>query len=184
MPEDEPAEAAAPEPAAPAPAAAPKRRPAPRPQKKSGAGRAIAWAAMLVVVVALGAGAYFGRNQIVAQFPQFEPVYTVLGIPVVRPGPTLEISLAAPEDTLRDGDRVVLLRGTVKNISNRKQRVPRLRARLTGQDDAVLLEWEFEAPKAELDAGATVDFTTEAVNPPQEGRNLTINFVQMPEESS
>ena len=145
---------------------------------------AIAWIILLLIVVGIAAGGWFGRNQIVAQFPQFEPVYTVLGIPVVPPGPSLELRLAEPQSTTRDGDRVVVLRGSVTNVSDRKQRVPKLRARLTGQDGAVLLEWEFEAPKTELDAGAAVDFATEAVNPPREGQSLTINFVQDTEEAS
>ena len=179
MPEEDPpppVEAAAPPP--------PRRRPAAPAKGKSRTGMAIAWIILLVVVVGIAAGGWFGRNQIVAQFPQFEPVYTVLGIPVVPPGPNLELRLAEPQSTTRDGDRIVVLRGSVTNISNRKQRIPKLRARLTGQDGAVLLEWVFEAPKAELDAGAAVDFATEAVNPPEESQSLTINFVQDGEETS
>lgn len=180
MPEEDPpaateVEAVEPPPPPPPP---PLRKPRPQPKAKGGRGMTVAWIVLAVVVVGLAAGAWFGREQIVAQFPQFETAYAALGIPVVPPGPTLELSLAEPKATVRDGDRVVLLRGSVTNISDRKQPVPKLRARLTGQDGAVLLEWEFEAPKAELDAGAVVDFATEAVNPPSEGQNLTINFVQ------
>lgn len=186
MPEEDPppppvaAEAAE----APPPPIQPRRRPAAPAKGKSRMGMAIAWIILLLVVVGIAAGGWFGRNQIVAQFPQFEPVYTVLGIPVEPPGPSLELRLAEPQSTTRDGDRVVVLRGSVTNISDRKQRVPKLRARLTGQDGAVLLEWEFEAPKTELDAGGAVDFATEAVNPPREGQSLTINFVQETEEAS
>ena len=137
-----------------------------------------------MVLLGVFAGAWFGRDQIVAQFPQTETVYAALGIPVTPPGPTLQLRVIAPEESYRDSDRVLTFKGTVVNISNRKQMVPKLQARLTDQEGTVLLEWEFQAPKGQLDAGAAVDFATEAVNPPREGQNLTIKFVKDEEESS
>ncbi|NIA68424.1 DUF3426 domain-containing protein [Pelagibius litoralis] len=182
MPEDEPPEAVEAAPAEsesipPPPLRPPQRRPAPK-KAKARRGGAIGWLLLLLFLLGLVAGAWFGRDQVVAQFPQTEPVYQALGIPVMPPGPTLELRVADPKSTVREGDRVILLRGTVTNISTRKQSVPKLMARLTGKDGEVLLEWVFEAPKAELDAGGEVEFATEAVNPPSEGQNLTINFVK------
>ncbi|WP_299395807.1 DUF3426 domain-containing protein [Pelagibius sp.] len=178
MPEEEPP-AAAPEPAEPPPPPPPlpKRRAAPAKAKaRNSAG--LGWLALLAVLVALFAGAWFGREQIVAQFPQFETLYATLGVPVTAPGPTLELRVGEPRVTQRDGDSIILLSGSVTNITDRKQTVPKLRARLTDGEGAVLREWEFEAPRAELDAGAAVDFATETVDPPAEGQNLTITFVQ------
>ncbi|WP_420345412.1 DUF3426 domain-containing protein [Pelagibius sp.] len=178
MPEEE-APAAAPEPAEPPPPPPPppRRRPAPAKSKaRNSAG--LGWLALLLVLVALLAGAWFGRDQIVAQFPQFETLYAALGIPVTAAGPTLELRVGEPRVTQRDGDSIILLSGSVTNITTRKQTVPKLRARLTDKDGEVLREWEFEAPRTELDAGAAVDFATETVNPPSEGQNLTITFVR------
>lgn len=171
--EEQPAAAAAEEPDPPPPprAAAPKKR-------KAKPVLAFGWLMLLIFVVGLGAGVWFGREQIVAQIPQAETLYGLLGIPVGDSGPTLELRVAAPTSTLRQGARVIVVNGAITNLTERKQPVPKLRARLTDKDGAVLLEWEFEAPKAELDAGAAVDFSTETIDPPREGQHLTINFVK------
>ncbi len=185
MPEEEPPAAVVAEPPPPPPSAPkPPRRPPARAKKGGKSGVALGWVALLVVLLGAVAGAWFGRNEIVAQFPQTETVYAALGIPVTQPGPALELRVVAPEESDRDGDRVLTFKGSVVNISKRKQVVPKLQARLTDQNGAVLLEWEFQAPKGELDAGAAVDFATEAVNPPRDGQNLTIRFLEDGEESS
>lgn len=164
----------------PPPPLPPRRRPVPT-KEKTKRGGAFGWLLLLFFLLSLVAAAWFARDQVVAQFPQTEPAYQALGIPVTPPGPSLELRVAEPTSVVREGDRVILLRGSVTNISSRKQAVPKLMARLTGQGGEVLLEWVFEAPKAELDAGSAVDFATEAVNPPSEGQNLTINFVKAEE---
>ena len=176
MPEEEQSAAAATE--EPDPPPLPPRRAAAPKKRKGKPLLAIGWLVLLIFIIGLGAGVWFGREQIVAQIPQAETLYGLLGIPIGDSGPTLELRVAAPTSTLRQGARVIVVSGSVTNLTERKQPVPKLRARLTDKDGAVLLEWEFEAPKAELDAGAAVDFSTETIDPPREGQHLTINFVK------
>lgn len=182
MPEDE--AAAAPPPGVEdesrpiPPKLAARRQAAAAKNKKGGGGSMVGWLVLLFFLLGVVAASWFARDEIVARFPQTETVYAALGIPVTLPGPTLELRVDDPRSVVREGDRVILLEGTVTNITRRKQAVPKLKARLTDGEGAVLLEWVFEAPKAELDAGAEVDFITETINPPDEGQNLTINFVK------
>ncbi len=82
MPEEEPPVAVDAEPPPPA-APKPPRRPPAQAKKGGKSGVALGWVALLVVLLGAVAGAWFGRNEIVAQFPQTETVYAVLGIPVV-----------------------------------------------------------------------------------------------------
>lgn len=184
MPEDEAAAPpeqpeAAEEKAKPVPPRlAARRQAAAAKNKKRGGGGMVGWMALLFFLLAVVAASWFARDEIVARFPQTEVVYAALGIPVTLPGPKLELRVNDPRSVVREGDRVILLEGTVTNITRRKQPVPKLKARLTDGEGIVLLEWIFEAPKTELDAGAEVDFVTETINPPDEGQNLTINFVK------
>ncbi|MGF1594120.1 MAG: DUF3426 domain-containing protein [Kiloniellaceae bacterium] len=173
MPEDDPrAAVAAAEASVPPP---PRRRPA-QPPKKKGGGLALGWILLLLLVAGVAAGGWFGRDQIVAQFPQLADLYALAGIPVAAPGPVLQLSDVTLDSEEVAGDTVITVRGRVSNISDRKQDLPTLRARLTDSGDQVLAEWTFEVPQGQLDAGAAVSFRTETRNPPEGAQNLSITF--------
>lgn len=173
MPEREPAAAAAavaddlPPPV--------RRRGAPPPRRKSGA-LALGWLLLLLFVGGVAAGAWFGREQIVAQIPQMADLYALAGIPVAAAGPSLRLSEVTLESAEIAGETVITVRGVVTNISDRKQAVPLLRAQLTDQAGTVLAEWSFDPPRGELDAGASASFETQTRSPPEGAQNLSITF--------
>jgi predicted Zn finger-like uncharacterized protein len=154
----------------------PRRRPPP--PRKRGRGTLAGWILLLLFIAGIAAGGWFERDRIVAQFPQFADLYALLGIPVTPPGPVLsliDVDLTSKEI---EGETVITVHGVVSNISDRKQQVPTLQARLTDSAGAVLAEWTFEAPQSELDAGASVAFETDIKNPPKGAQNLGITFVE------
>jgi len=180
MPEGDPrvvaAEAEAPPP--PPPAATRRRRPPPPPAKKSRA-VLVGWVLLLLFVVGAAAGGWFGRQEIVAQFPQLTDVYALVGVPLAPAGPTLDLSddVDIVSDEI-EGDTVITIRGEITNISDRKQQIPTLRAQLTNADGEVVAEWTFEPPQSELDAGAALTYETGTKNPPEGARDLGITFVE------
>ncbi|GAB4228068.1 MAG: zinc-ribbon domain-containing protein [Kiloniellaceae bacterium] len=173
MPDNDPRAAVA---AAPPPP--PARRAAQPPKKKKSRAALVGWILLLFFIGGLVAGGWFERQRIVAQFPQLADVYALLGVPVDPPGPVLKLSDVALDRDVVEGDTVIIVRGVVSNISDRKQEVPSLRAQLTNGSGEILAEWTFEVPQAELDAGGSVAFETETKNPPEGARDLNISLVE------
>lgn len=166
--EDEVSDAAVPPP--------PRRRPASPPRKKGGA-LAVGWLLLLLLVGAVVVGGWLERERIVAQFPQLADFYAMAGVPVTAPGPTLRLSDVTTQSTQIEGSTVITVRGTVANISDRKQVLPQLRAQLTNAAGTVLVEWVFDAPRDELDAGDSTAFETETRNPPEGAQNISISLI-------
>ncbi len=171
MPEDDPRAALAEEPTPPPI----RRRPAPPPRKR-GYGTLIGWILLLLFVGGVAAGGWLERERIVAEFPQLRDVYALLGVPVEPPGPIFKLGEVKTERSEADGDTVIVVRGVVSNISDRKQSLPPLRVQLTDSAGAVVHEWSFEPPQKELDAGGVVAFESQTRNPPDTAQNLNISI--------
>lgn len=154
----------------------PRRRPPP-PKKKRG-GVAVGWLLLLLLIAGAGAVGWFERQRIVTQFPQLADAYVLLGVPLEAPGPTFELSGVTVESDVVAGETVVTVRGQVANISDGKREVPALRAQLLGGDGEVVVEWLFEAPQSELDAGGVVAFESQTKNPPPEAQGVSVSFAR------
>lgn len=170
MPQEDPRSTAAEPP--------PPRRPAPPKARKRGRGVMVGWILLLLLIAGFGAGGWFGRQEIVDQVPQMADVYALIGVPVTLPGPVLELSELVTSSEVIGGETVIIARGVVSNVSERKQTVPSLRAQVTDRDGKVVAEWTFEAPQSELDAGAVLAFQTETKNLPEGAQNLSVTFVE------
>lgn len=173
MPEEDPRTAAA---ELPGPPPRPQRRPAPV-KRRSGRGAAAGWVLLLLFVAGLGAAGWLERGRIVAEFPQMAEAYALVGLPIEPPGPVLQLNNVDLSSEVVEGTTVIIVRGVVSNISERKQAIPPLRAQLTDSAGEVLAEWTFDSPQTELDAGSAVAFQTETRNPPDGAQNLSISFV-------
>lgn len=172
MPENDPRAAVA-EPLGPPP----RRRTAPPPvQKKKRGGVVAGWLLLLILIGGVAAAGWFERQRIVAQFPQMADAYALLGIPVAQSGPMLDLKVAVDSGVV-NGETVVTVSGVISNISDRKQRVPQLRAQLVDGEGQILKEWIFDAPQSELDAGGSVEFASETRNPPAAAQNVSVFFV-------
>lgn len=154
-----------------------RRRPPPPPRKRSSA-VLVGWMLLLLLVGGVAAGGWFERERIVAEFPQLHDAYALLGIPVTPPGPALDLKVLPPTSDVVAGDTVITVRGTVTNISDRRQPVPQLRAQILSGAGDVLSEWVFTAPEGELDAGGNVGFETQTKNPPDDAANISVFFVE------
>ncbi|HEX9791340.1 MAG TPA: DUF3426 domain-containing protein [Kiloniellales bacterium] len=171
--------AAKPVPAPEAPPARSRRgpRPPPKPEARPGSSaRMLGWILFLAVIGGLGAGLYFGREQVVALVPGAANLYQMAGLGPPHPGVALELRDVRTVRRVVDGAQVVVVEGLVANMTDEPQAVPLLRASLTDAKGTELETWTFAASSTTLPASGSTDFETIAKNPPSEGRIL-IDFV-------
>lgn len=171
-------EVPAPEVPAPAPARRERRRPPPRPAPAPrGRGVMFGWLLLLIVALGLAAGAYFGRERIVAAFPAASELYELVDLAVIPPlGEGLEFREVKTERRTVDGESVVVVEGLVVNVSNAPRAVPRMRASLMDSAGKTVEQWTFNAARTNLPPGAETRFETTTGNVPKNG-NLSIDFV-------
>ena len=139
----------------------------------------IAWVALLVFVVAVGGIAWFGRDALVAQFPEAARLYAKLGIDTSKParvGEGLELQDVNSFKRDVDGTRTLMIEGAVVNVSGEERPVPALRAVITDADGGQVTEWTFTADSERLSPGGRARFET-STEDPELGANLSLIFV-------
>lgn len=142
------------------------------------------WAGLAGFVLILLLSATLGRNQIVAALPETEKLYALVGLGPSQPevaeelpiGEGLELRDVTSVRRLVDGQRMLLIEGSIVNISDEPRPVPHLRAVVTDADGVELTKWTFAAEGADLEPGAETRFKTTTENPPSQG-NLSLIFV-------
>lgn len=135
------------------------------------------WLFFLAVAGSLAAGAYYGKDRIIAAVPAAAELYALIGKPAgPHAGDGFELRDVKSVRRLIDGKRVVVIEGTVANISETQRDVPRLRASVTDETGTKVDEWDFSANIENLPPGGVTRFRTTTRNAPREG-NLGIDFV-------
>ena len=161
------------------PCAPHRRGPQPRaelPPRASGRRIAVGWVLFFAVVGALAAGAYFGKAQIIAALPAAAELYRLAGMPVEpRVGEGLELRDVRSVRRLVDGQRVVVIEGSIANISDIPRDVPQLRARVLDPTGAEVDQWVFSPNTKSLPPGGVTQFETSTRNAPREG-SLGVEF--------
>jgi len=147
--------------------------------RKASTGLLVGWGVLAVLVGGVIAGGLVARDTIIEVAPQSEKVYHLLGlIPEEVPGEGLALEDVNSIRRKVGDDRVLVLTGEVANVSQKIRRVPRLRASLTDSSGQELAFWLFSVEETELEPGARARFETSTENPPVDGTQLSIGFVQ------
>ena len=140
----------------------------------------IAWIALVVFVVLVAGLAWFGREALVAQFPEAARLYAKLGIETTSParvGEGLELQDVNSFKREVDGTRTLMIEGSVVNVSDMAQSVPALRAVITDAEGSQITEWTFTADSETLPPGGKASFAT-STEDPERGVNLSLIFVE------
>src|SRR5262249_19064690 len=131
------------------------------------------------VLIALVLGvAYYGRQRIVAQWPQAEQLYELVGLRATPPGAGLELSNITTVVRDVDGQNVMFVEGDVFNGTEKPIAVPTLRATLLNENKQWLRDWTFTVEHPSLQPGERTKFKTMTKSPPQTYRNLAITFTE------
>lgn len=142
--------------------------------------RSLTLANQVAVVIAflmpvlLISGLFLGRQFMVRQFPDMASLYAIFGVDVNLYGLQFEDlrTVRRPED----GVAVLIVEGTVRNISENTRDIPRLHFILSGRNREVYA-WQDDASLVPLNAGETVRFRTVLASPPDVADELHVRFL-------
>ena len=150
----------------------------PHPKAASSGSRGAGLPLLILVLLALAvAGGYFLRERIVTEWPKTAQLYELIGLPTKVVGAGLEI--ANLNYTRQDvaGQSVMQVQGDIFNKTEKDISVPPLKATLQDDSGKPLFDWTFSVNPPTIRPGETINFKTEAKNPPAEARKLMITFV-------
>jgi predicted Zn finger-like uncharacterized protein len=129
---------------------------------------------LIVVFGAILLSALNWRATVVRQFPQTASLYAAVGLPVNLRGLFFENVRSTAE--VHDGVTVLIIEGTIVNLTTRTLEVPRLRLSLRNSVGHEVYAWTQLPPKATLGSGNGLPFRARLASPPPDGRDVIVRF--------
>lgn len=146
-------------------------------------GLIVGWVVLMVIIVGVAAGGLFGRDMIIAAWPPAAKLYETIGLGDPEPGFGLALGDIKSSQKQEGGKNILIITGTISNISEAPQPVPKLRGALLDAKRKPIHDWIFDPPKAQLGAAEKTEFSTRVPNPPATARGLAVTFMErMPED--
>lgn len=136
--------------------------------------RRVARVASAVVLVGLLAGAYFGRVQVVEQFPAMAGVYAFVGLPVNVIG--LEFDRLSTLRTLREGKEVLVVSAQIVGLQKAPVTVPAVVVTLLDASGNGIYEWSVTPDVRDMMAGERATFETQLPLPPVDAVSVRLSF--------
>ncbi|MFA4995287.1 MAG: zinc-ribbon domain-containing protein [Bdellovibrionales bacterium] len=106
-----------------------------------------------------------GRSFIVKAVPSLRGSYNAVGLKVLPEWDGLIFDEVKSELKYDSGTMKLYVDGSVRNATDKKKRVPDIKARALGADKKVIQSWWIDAPAATIDAWGRVPFHTEVATP-------------------
>jgi hypothetical protein len=130
---------------------------------------------MLIVVLAgILLGALNWRAAVVRHFPQTASLYAAVGLPVNLRGLFFENVRSTGE--FHDGVTVLVVEGTIVNLTRHTLEVPRLRLALRNNLGHEVYAWTALPTKTTLGSGNGLPFRARLASPPPDGRDVIVRF--------
>ena len=115
------------------------------------------------------------RDNVVRVLPQTATLFRTIGFTVNLRGLTLSDLRSSQE--VQDGIAILVIDGTVHNITSTTVVVPRLRFSLRDASGSELLSWTAPPEQGRLGAGESLPFRSPLASPPAEGRDVSVRFI-------
>jgi len=145
-----------------------------RKEKRSVMQRVLSIPTLIVVLAAILLGALNWRAAMVRQFPQTASLFSMLGMPVNLRG--LSFMDVKSRGEFVDGAMVLVIEGTIVNLTPRTLEVPRLRFGLRNSAGHEVYAWTTLPSKTTLGSGDGLAFRTRLASPPADGRDVIVRF--------
>jgi len=129
---------------------------------------------LIVAMLAILLAALNWRAAVVRQLPQTASLYAAIGLPVNLRGLFFEDVKSRSE--LHDGVTVLIIEGTIVNLTTRTLEVPRLRLSLRNGVGHEVYAWTALPSKSTLGSGNGLPFRARLASPPPDGRDVIVRF--------
>jgi hypothetical protein len=130
---------------------------------------------LIVVMLGLVLGALNWRAALVRHFPQTASLYAAIGLPVNLRG--LFFQDVKSRSEFENGASVLVIEGTIVNLTTRGVDVPRLRFALRNASGHEVYAWTAQPAKAKLGSGNGLPFRARLASPPPDGRDVIVRFL-------
>ena len=138
----------------------------------------IGWLAFVIVIGGAIAVLWFGRTNIIDQWPATARFYAMVGVESqTAPGEGLTLQEVKTETVNNDGTPTLVVTGKIVNTSTGPRDIPKLRAALRDANARELQYWTFEVEAKRLLPGESLQFETHTQNPSPDAKGLSIVFV-------
>ncbi|HEX9702951.1 MAG TPA: zinc-ribbon domain-containing protein [Rhodospirillales bacterium] len=138
----------------------------------------IAAIAAAVLLIALGGGLFFGRGAITGMWPGAAKIYAMVGLGAGEIGAGLDIRDVKSAREVQNGVDVLVVSGTVANVSEDERQVPMIRVALYDGNN-VEVQHAVAAPlKNRLPGGANIAFRAQLAEPSALARRLEVTFTK------
>jgi predicted Zn finger-like uncharacterized protein len=154
-----------------------RRAPRARTGRKPGRSPLRRLASLPLLIVALSAALIAvlqWRDKVVRQVPQMASLFAAVGLPVNLRGFAFEGVTSSTE--ISDGMPVLIVEGTIVNVTPRPLEVPRLRFALRNSAGHEVYAWTTQPAKPTLGSGNGLAFRTRLASPPPDGRDVIVRF--------
>ncbi|WP_427454618.1 MJ0042-type zinc finger domain-containing protein [Litorimonas sp. WD9-15] len=132
------------------------------------------WAVTIAILIAAAILAFVKRQDIVNRTPIAASVYQSLGIPVKQGG--LDIASPETETLLVEGEPVLFVKTSIKNLTGDTKLASYLGFRLHNRSGEAVAEWYVET--GTIAAGDVKTVETRYPNPPIDGVQLSYGFAE------
>jgi predicted Zn finger-like uncharacterized protein len=130
--------------------------------------------AIILALVAVNAALIGWRSDMVRLLPQTASLYAAIGMPVNLRGLAFE-NIKIGKD-VHDGVAVLVVEGSIVNVTARPAEVPRLRMSVRNESKNEIYTWTTLPTRSILGPGETLPFRSRLASPPAEARDVLLRF--------
>jgi predicted Zn finger-like uncharacterized protein len=136
--------------------------------------RLLSLPALIVALLVILGAALQTRVAMVRSFPQTASLFAAIGLPVNLRGLIFENVKSSGEFV--DGVTVMVVEGTIVNLTGKTLEVPRLRFALRSASGHEVYAWTALPTRTMLTPGEELPFRSRLASPPPDGRDVIVRF--------
>jgi predicted Zn finger-like uncharacterized protein len=151
-----------------------RRAEAERKNKRGLVGMVLSLPFLILVLLGIVVAAIQWRQAVVKHLPQTASLFAMLGMPVNLRG--LEFVGVKSTGEFHDGMMVLVVEGTIVNVTRRTLDVPRLRFAMRNAAGHEVYAWTALPGKTQLASGEALPFKSRLASPPPDGKEVIVRF--------
>lgn len=140
----------------------------------------VIWAGMAAAMAVVVVAALIFRIDVVKILPGSAGAYAAVGLPVNTVGLVIDRGSIKAQPSMQDGHAVVIVTGSIRNITEHAVLSPPLRVELLSKDDKRVAGQLAAAADAKIPPGEVRHFSITFLDPPRSAKDLQIGFATEP----